>query len=309
MSRARVHAHAKPAKPAVAGWVVSLALLALLTVGALFVLDRVYHAEQFRIRAVEVRGHVTRVDGGQVRAVVERALPATYFSVELDDLEARIEQLPWVFSASLRRRWPDALVVEVTEVQPVAQWGDDRWLHSTGALVARPAEAHAAEWRDLPKLSGPSARAESRAAREKVWRAYQTWSKAFAAKGLQLDALHVDARGLCYLTLSVSALLGRAGQGAGAPSSPSPSSPSPPSIRLIVPQQHAAARIARFTGALRHPLLGDFAALRTVDLRYPNGFAVSRAAPAEPVTVSATTVATTPATAAAPSTPTHAEAH
>ncbi|MDD9856359.1 MAG: FtsQ-type POTRA domain-containing protein [Gammaproteobacteria bacterium] len=307
MSRARVHAHAKPA---VAGWVVSLALLALLTVGALFVLDRVYHAEQFRIRAVEVRGHVTRVDGGQVRAVVERALPATYFSVELDDLEARIEQLPWVFSASLRRRWPDALVVEVTEVQPVAQWGDDRWLHSTGALVARPADAHAAEWRDLPKLSGPSARAESRAAREKVWRAYQTWSKAFAAKGLQLDALHVDARGLCYLTLSVSALLGRAGQGAGAPSSPSPSSsPSPPSIRLIVPQQDAAARIARFTGALRHPLLGDFAALRTVDLRYPNGFAVSRAAPAAPVTVSATTVATTPATAAAPTTPTHAEAH
>ena len=301
MSRARVHAHAKPA---VAGWVVSLAMLALLTVGALFVLDRVYHAEQFRIRAVEVRGHVTRVDGDAVRAVVERALPATYFSVELDDLETRIERLPWVFSASLRRRWPDALVVEVTEVQPVAQWGDDRWLHSTGALVARPTEVNAAEWRDLPKLSGPSARAESRAAREKVWRAYQTWSKAFAAKGLQLDALHVDARGLCYLTLSVSALLGRAGQGAGAPSSPSP-----PSIRLIVPQQDAAARIARFTGALRHPLLGDFAALRTVDLRYPNGFAVSRAAPAAPVTVSATTVATTPATAAAPTTPTHAEAH
>ena len=75
-----------------------------------------------------------------------------------------------------------------------------------------------------------------------------------------------------------------------------------------MPQQHAAARIARFTGALRHPLLGDFAALRTVDLRYPNGFAVSRAAPVT-VTATATTVATTPATAAAPTTPTHAEAH
>lgn len=258
----------KRSKPAAAGRVVSLALLALLTLGALLALDRLYRAEMFRIASVEIHGihgGGTRVDGEQVRAVVERALPATYFSVELAAIESRIEQLPWVFNASLRRKWPDALVVDVTEIQPVAKWGGDKWLHSNGALVARPAgvtEAEAgAEWRDLPALSGPGARAESRA---EVWRAYQTWSKAFAAKGLHLDELHVDARGLCYLQLSVSALAARDGH------------ESPP-IRLVVPADVADARIARFTRALREPQLGDLAALRAVDLRYPNGFAVSRA--------------------------------
>jgi len=271
------------AKPA-AGRVVSLALLALLTLGALLALDRLYHAEMFRIAAVEIHGlRSARVDGAQVRAVVERALPATYFSVELAAIESRIEQLPWVFSASLRRKWPDALIVDVTEIQPVAKWGGDRWLHSNGELVARPAGVGEsdAEWRDLPALSGPGGRAESRA---EVWRMYQTWSKAFAANGLHLDELHVDARGLCYLQLSVSALAAR---GRGGDESP---------IRLVVPRREAAARIARFIRALRQPQLGDLAALRAVDLRYPNGFAVSRAAPA----------ALSAATAAAAAPPTEA---
>lgn len=280
------NARAAPA----AGRVVSLALLALLTLGALLALDRLYHAPMFRIAAVEIHGlhsRPARVDGEQVRAVVTSALPATYFSVELAAIEARIEQLPWVFSASLRRKWPDALIVEVTEVQPVAQWGDARWLHSTGDLVARPADADTvddAAWRDLPRLSGPGDRAHAA-----VWRAYQTWSKAFAAKGLHLDELHIDARGLCYLQLSVSALAERGRAGPGHESA----------IRLVVPRRDADARIARFTRALRAPQLGDLAALRTVDLRYPNGFAVSRA-PAPPANR---------ATVAATTTPTHAEAH
>jgi len=282
-------AAARP-KPAVARPVVSLALLAMLTLGALLALERLYHAESTRIRAVEVRGiHAGRVDAAAVRAVVQSALPATYLSVELARLEARIAALPWVFEARLRRRWPDKLLVEVTEVQPVAQWGDEHWLHSTGALVAKPAAANDADWRDLPRLSGPNARVESRA---EIWRAFQSWSKAFAAKGLLLDSLRVDARGLCYLELSVSALA--AGDRAGGDGAGAGAGASPPPIRLIVARADADARIARFTGALREALIGEFAQLRTVDLRYPNGFALSRA----PATVAKTATTATTATTA-----------
>jgi len=242
-----------------AGWIIAPALLAL---GALLALDRLYHWEYLRIREVEVHGRFTRVDGGQVRAVVESALPGHYFSVELAGIEARVEQLPWVFSASVRRRWPDTLVVEVAEVQPVAQWGEHQWLNLTGDLVERPA---AAERRDLPMLSGPQEH------REAVWRAFLDWSKAFATKGLMLDALRFDARGLCYLTLSVSAL---AQQRSAADGQIAPAFKATP-VALIVQQHNAGARIERFVRALRHSLIGDFSAIRSIDLRYPNGFAVN----------------------------------
>lgn len=281
MSRGRARA-----TPAVAGWVAALAALALLALGALFALDRMYRADMLRITAVDIHGlQSRRVDAGQVREAVQGALPATYFSVDLAAIEARIAALPWVFSAKLRRRWPDTLSVEVTEVQPVAAWGRAHWLHASGALVAKPANADAGEWRDLPRLSGPGGAGGRAGSRAAVWRAYQTWSKAFAAKGLHLDELHADARGLFYLALSVSALVDRGGD-AGEESPP---------IRLVVPADVADARIARFTRALRHPALGGLAGLRAVDLRYPNGFAVSRA----PATAATVTAAESPTVAEA----------
>lgn len=273
MSRAR----AKPAR-----WVAALAALALLALGALVAFDRLQRAEKLRITAVEIHGiRGGRIDGEQVRQAVARALPATYFSVDLGEIESRIAALPWVFSAKLRRRWPNALVVEVAQVQPVAAWGAAHVLHSTGDLVARPADADAGAWRDLPRLSGPGDGDESRA---EIWRAYQTWSKAFAAKGLHLDELHVDARGLAYLALSVSALAGRTAADGELASPPAP-------IRLVVPVDVANARIARFTRALRRLQRGDLAALRNVDLRYPNGFAVSRAPAAAAADAKTPTVA------------------
>jgi len=298
---------AKPA--AVAGRVAALAALALLALGALFALERLQRADSLRITAVEIHGlRGARVDAGAVREVVEAALPATYFSIDLRGLEARIESLPWVFGAKLRRRWPDTLIVQVAQVQPVATWGEAHWLHSTGDLVARPAAADGdAKWRDLPRLSGPG-----EGARAGVWRAYRTWSKAFAAHGLHLDEWHVDARGLAYLELSVSALAARdggavaggvdgavagGGDGAGAGAGAGGAAQR---IRITVPVEVADARLARFARALRQLLREDFAALRTVDLRYPNGFAVSRAAAPAGVTstsATATAVAKTPAEA------------
>jgi len=297
---------ARPA--AVAGRVAALAALALLALGALFALERLQRADALRITAVEIHGlRGARVDAGAVREVVEAALPATYFSIDLRGLEARIESLPWVFGAKLRRRWPDTLIVQVAQVQPVATWGEAHWLHSTGDLVARPAEADGdAKWRDLPRLSGPG-----EGARAGVWRAYRTWSKAFAAHGLHLDEWHVDARGLAYLELSVSALAARDGGGGdgaggdggvagGVAGAGGGAVGAAQRIRITVPVEVADARLARFARALRQLLREDFAALRTVDLRYPNGFAVSRAAAPAGVTstsATATAVAKTPAEA------------
>lgn len=244
-----------------AGWVIALALLAL---AVLFAADRLYHSESFAIREVEVHGRFADADGARtkaLRAVVEQSLSGNYFSLNLNAVEARIAALPWVFSASVRRQWPDTLVVDVAEVQPVATWGRAHWLNFSGDLVARPRGAAARNLPALPALSGPDDR------HAEVWRAFRGWSELFAANGLRLDELRLDARGLWYLTLSLSALAKQSQQADLA---------NAPPVTLIVEHAHAEARIARFVAALRAHLIGDFAEMRVVDLRYPNGFAVSR---------------------------------
>ncbi len=45
--------------------------------------------------------------------------------VDVDEARARIEALPWVKSAEVRRVWPDRIVVRIVERSPVAVWQKD----------------------------------------------------------------------------------------------------------------------------------------------------------------------------------------
>lgn len=237
--------------PTVAGWLRSLVAALLLGLAALFALDRLYDPARFRIVEIIVRGPFQMADPAQVKAAVAESLrgdlSGNYFSLQLDKIEARLKNLPWVFAASVRRQWPDALVVQITEVQPVAQWGARHWLHTGGQLVARETGVNAAFAENLPYLFAPNS------APGEVWRRYQNWSRLFAALSLRLVKLELDAREIWRVTLAADAAT---------------------PVEITVPYHAADARVRRLARAFAPELNADFAAMHSLDLRYPNGFAV-----------------------------------
>ncbi len=73
------------------------------------------------MRHVEVHGVAT----GPRLAVIAAALEGPTNSMLLVDLNAaraRLTALPWVADASVSRRLPDTLIVDVVERRPVALW-------------------------------------------------------------------------------------------------------------------------------------------------------------------------------------------
>jgi len=243
------------------GWVVALVFLLLLGMLALFVADRLYHPEKFRIEQVEVRGQFEHVNGEQVKQVVEQSLSGNYFSASLEQLEQKIGEMAWVYAAAVRRQWPSTLVVDIEEVQPIAEWGDDQWLNASGALVKRE------PWtQPLPILHGPETMQED------VWLAFQEWHGMFAAHGLSLDRLELDERELWYLTLSLTALaMNRNSLTSLEEEEVVPTA----EVTMIVDNSDASARIKRLIDALNSQLIAEFPGMRSIDLRYPNGFAIN----------------------------------
>ena len=254
-------------------WILTVSVLLILFLVGLFVADRIFHPEKFQIKQIEVRGQFHEVESGEVRRVVENALSGNYFTVSLDHLEKEIKQLAWVFSASLRRKWPSTIVVDVQEVQPVARWGESQWMNFTGDLVNREANISKSVSDKLPLLFGPSSESNE------VWRAFSQWSEKFAVNGLNLDELSLDQRGIWKLQLSLSALSlsNFAVVVDDNLESPNDVSADISNVRvlMIVDKAEAHERIERFIRTLDQQLLEKFAAMQSIDLRYPNGFAIS----------------------------------
>lgn len=105
---------------------------------------------------------VRPVDHQSLRHIAERALEQAvrasvstgFFSTELEAVRERIETVPWVRRASVRRIWPDQLEVRIEEHRPLALWHDGRLVNTYRELYSANLD-EAEESGALPQLSGP----------------------------------------------------------------------------------------------------------------------------------------------------------
>ncbi len=87
-------------------------------------LDRIVTSLGFGIRQVDVRGHRYTSDADIYRAL-ELDAAGSQLSFDAGAAEKRIEALAWVKSASVHRRLPDGISVQVVERKPFAVWRHD----------------------------------------------------------------------------------------------------------------------------------------------------------------------------------------
>ena len=106
-------------------WVVlSVAILITLVGLTWFVL----HRSWFSVKTVDVTGAVHE-SPAQVVAASGLASHPPLISVSAGSVAAGVEQLPWVKSAKVTKRWPSTIQIAVTERSPVGVVADaSRWL-------------------------------------------------------------------------------------------------------------------------------------------------------------------------------------
>jgi cell division protein FtsQ len=133
----------------------ALSLVAVLATATWWVV----HRPTFALRAVAIEPHEGRqlryVSTPSLRLSALRRVSGSFFTVDLDAVRAGFESVPWVRRATVRRIWPNRLVVTIEEHRPFALWGDGRLMNTYGELfTANLAEAE--EEGALPELSGPA---------------------------------------------------------------------------------------------------------------------------------------------------------
>ena len=109
------------------------ALLALLSAGAFgwFALDR-------PVRVVQVEGQLAASEAAEIRRRIGQALDGRFLSLDVARLRARVMELSWPGEVSVRKVWPDTVVVRVARRTVVARWADAGYLTPTGEIVSTP---------------------------------------------------------------------------------------------------------------------------------------------------------------------------
>ena len=142
---------------AVASALYALLALGALGVGAVWLMQRpTFQLQQVRVMPM-AGSELRHVNVPSLRANALAKLRGNFFSLNLDDARAAFESVPWVRRASVRRVWPNGLLVEVQEHEALGTWGGNesgKLVNTYGEVfVANLAEAE--DDTDLVALAGP----------------------------------------------------------------------------------------------------------------------------------------------------------
>lgn len=95
------------------------AALGAAVVGLFLLTERFAIPNRFRIASIEVKGNHF-LSEGEVREMLGPAMGGNLISADLEGLRSNLAASPWVGGAVVRRKLPNALLVDVTERFPIA---------------------------------------------------------------------------------------------------------------------------------------------------------------------------------------------
>jgi cell division protein FtsQ len=192
------------------------------------------------IESVVINGAFQRVSAIQLEEALYPHVQTGFLDVDLHAMRAELASIPWVANASVRRRWPGLIEVQIVEQQPSACWGERGLLNIKGELFVTEASHIPVE---LPRLDGPDG-FEGRVAAM-----YFRIENRLEQRGMAAVSLRLDNRGAWEFKLSNG-------------------------IQVRLGASTVEQRLDRFFIALDQVLSSQAEHVEYIDMRYTNGFAI-----------------------------------
>lgn len=239
-------------------------LLALLVL--LLALDWLLRGDTLPARNLRFEGEFRHVTAEQLELAVRDAVRGNFLLLDLESIRRRVETIPWVHRAAVRRSWPRDITVQYTEQQPVARWAElaiapplargprldpigESWVNRVGEEIHVDGVDLPS---DAPNLAGPVGTSAV------VLEHYQDFSALLAPAGLGIKRLTMTARRTWEVELSTLRAATREADG----------------MLVVLDREDAGRKLERFARLYQPVLAAQATSIRRVDLRYSNGLAV-----------------------------------
>lgn len=221
-----------------------LTSLVLLVLGMVLAGHWVYRTlmdeQQVPLDAIVLQGELVYTGTDEVRDALTAGEVGSFFAADVATLKARVEALPWIYQAAVRKEWPGRLRIYLAEEVPSAVWNGSALLNQDGAVFEGRVE-QVDSW--LPRLFGPEGDVEE------TFYQYRRIAGLLTLNGYRIESLRMTER------FSISVELGEG-------------------TTLYLGREARLQRIQRFIDLHERLQSADERDIEYVDLRYDTGVAV-----------------------------------
>ena len=200
-----------------------------------------YLSRSYPIKYVRTEGVFQYLSKDEIKTALEPLVQTGFFDIDVQVIHNAVETLPWVESVTVRRVWPDAVDIKVKEKKPVVRWREDSLISDKG-VVFTPKTLE--PFGDLLRVSGPEGQ------HLKVLEIMKGVKTALEDKSLELAEFTITDR----WSWKVKSANG---------------------LQILLGRTDQLKKLQRFLKTLNVLSLEQTDAMEIVDLRYPNGYAIS----------------------------------
>lgn len=99
------------------------------------------------LTSLVLTGKIDHIVVDDVRTIVaEQKDRLNFFTLEIAQIQQQLENMPWVYSVSIRKRWPDTLKIHIVEQSIVAIWNDRALLNRFGEIIDAKPEKNSTQY-------------------------------------------------------------------------------------------------------------------------------------------------------------------
>jgi cell division protein FtsQ len=193
------------------------------------------------VASIVIKGGFNYVSQDEVESVVKNMIGGSFIGEDISDIKQSLEAMPWIEGVDLVRQWPDTLEVVIREQSPIARWGESGFVNIKGRIIVVDNNNVLSQ---LSTLSGKEDEAGL------IMQQYSLLASTLQPYNMSINVLEKNHRGVWNLQL-------RNGW------------------KVIVGRGDVYKKIQRLTYLLDVKKLNYQMKVDSIDLRYPNGIAVS----------------------------------
>lgn len=193
------------------------------------------------VKYVRTEGVFQYLSKEEIKTALQPLVITSFFDADMQAIHQAVSELTWVDTVTVKRVWPDAIDVKIREKKPYVRWGQQRLVSARGDIIT-PKNIDA--FKNLPILQGPEQQ------QLKTLEIMKGVNTALADQSMKIAEFTINDRWAWKIKLTTG-------------------------LEILLGRNEQLKKLQRFLKTL--DVLGQeqVEKIAIVDLRYPNGYAVS----------------------------------